>query len=42
MIVQAKDFLNDVVVKDFNGTVVNNGDTVTVIKVLKVQGGSSD
>jgi protein PhnA len=32
----------DVVVKDSNGTVLNDGDAVTVIKDLKVKGGSSD
>ena len=33
---------NAVVVKDSNGTVLAEGDSVTVIKDLKVKGGSSD
>lgn len=33
---------SDAVVKDSNGTVLNEGDSVTVIKDLKVKGGSSD
>ena len=42
---QAKQLLNsdsqgDVVVKDSNGTILNEGDAVTVINDLKVKGGS--
>ena len=33
---------SDAVVKDSNGTVLEEGDAVTVIKDLKVKGGSSD
>lgn len=33
---------SDVVVKDSNGAVLREGDSVTVIKDLKVKGGSSD
>jgi protein PhnA len=32
----------EVIVKDSNGTILNEGDSVTVIKDLKVKGGSSD
>ena len=31
----------DIKVKDSNGTILNDGDTVTVIKDLKVKGASS-
>jgi len=33
--------VQEVVVKDSNGNVLNNGDTVTVIKDLKIKGTSS-
>lgn len=33
---------SDVVVKDSNGAILSEGDSVTVIKDLKVKGGSSD
>lgn len=32
---------NDTIIKDANGNVLNDGDTVTVIKDLKVKGSSS-
>lgn len=32
---------DDIVVKDSNGTVLKNGDSVTVIKDLKVKGSST-
>jgi len=38
----ASDGADEVVVKDSNGAVLNEGDSVIVIKDLKVKGGSSD
>lgn len=37
----AKETANDNVIRDANGTELKNGDTVTVIKDLKVKGSSS-
>ena len=39
---EVEDNTDELVVRDSNGTVLQSGDTVTVIKNLKVKGSSSD